>query len=429
MSLGLKIGRLVALILVTLVAGAVMWASGKGWDPTAPTVEESKGPSVAELPPSPVTLRHVQPQTLQITDKYSGTLKPWERFRFGFDINGRVTALGKNPKQQPLDEGDFVSKGQVLAELDNRHLAARQREVEAMLRKAEDEFERAKDLRQVNERAISDALLLTRETDYEMAAAQLEMAIKAVEDATLRSPIDGVISKRMINPGEPVQAQQMVFEIVQTDRLLFTAGVPESRVRAMVERFRDVRTAQEAGNTDETFEVEIQMVGADALGRRWQPVTGSVHSISETSDDTSGMFTVEVEVDNQKRLLRPGQIGVGEFVVAEIEGFRLPSTSAVVRSDVMVLFYGKASDGVRGPVAMPTVADQLVAGMHVLRQGSYLEQGEDLILMDLPQAARNVVVRGQHRLVADARIVVATVQTDDTLGASPNVANNDLDAT
>lgn len=415
MSIGPKLGRLAGLILVTFFSGAVMLASGLGfW--TGESDQPAERPTVEELPPAPVSIQHARPQQIAITDTYSGMLKPWERFRIGFDINGRVVSLGENQLGQPLDDGDVVRVGQVLATLDSRHLAARQREAKAMRVRAEDEFERAQELAQVNERAIRQGTLLTRETEFEVAQAQEELAAKALEDATLTAKVDGVISRRMINIGEPVLPQQTAFEIVQVDRLLLSIGVPESRVRAMIDRQRDVARQREIGR-DVEFGVKVQLSGRDAMGRPLDAEDGTVRTIAQTSDQDSGLFEVEIEIENSDRLLRPGQIGVARLEIAEVEGYRVPNTAAVVRNDSLALFFARREKDVAGAMPAPADGDRLLAKLMWLEEGDYLEQGSDIILLKLPPEARNVVTRGQHRLVDGSPIVAAQV-LDTSSGTS-----------
>ena len=62
---------------------------------------------------------------------------------------------------------------------------------------------------------MSDADLQQLVTDLALARAQHEIAIKNLEDATLRAPVASTISKRMIKSGESVNPNQVVFELVE----------------------------------------------------------------------------------------------------------------------------------------------------------------------------------------------------------------------
>jgi RND family efflux transporter MFP subunit len=419
-------GRFLGLIVVTAFAAAVMLASGTNFFGAGTKPEEPAAPQ--PVPPTPVELATLRPRQVEISDSYSGMLHPWEQFRIGFELAGRIESLGVDAEGSPLDEGATVSAGQVLAVLDQRALAARKREASAVLRRAKDELQRAEELRQRNDRAISDSVLMTRETEAEIAEAQFELAAKAVDDATLRAPVDGVIARRLLKPGEQVIPQQTVFEIVQVDRLLMVVGVPESRIRPIVERFNRV----EARPAAPPFAAEIQLIGRDSLGRTWRPLRGEVHAVSQTSNESSGLFEVEIELPNPARKLRPGQIGVARLIIAELEAFRLPANAAVVRDDQLVLFAAETPDRGSGPVAK---GDELIVQPFVLRPGNYVEQQQWLVVFDLPSTCRNVVTRGQHRLVPGGAILAASIVPDDAdasrQAASPAAAasgNSDSDS-
>ena len=116
MSLAAQIGRYSGLVLVTAVALGVMLANGWGWDPTAPREEPIRTPSLDELPTMPVSAQHLQLERVEVIDRYSGMIKPWERFQIGFDTAGRVLELGINEQGQPLDDGDPVRAGPRVAQ-------------------------------------------------------------------------------------------------------------------------------------------------------------------------------------------------------------------------------------------------------------------------------------------------------------------------
>ena len=65
---------------------------------------------------------------------------------------------------------------------------------------------------------------------YNQSAAHLEVARKALSDATLRAPTNGYIAKRSIEPGDTAAPGHPVFEIVQMDPVEVNVGVPETDV-------------------------------------------------------------------------------------------------------------------------------------------------------------------------------------------------------
>jgi len=331
---------------------------------------------------SPVVIQEISLEPIELIDSYSGMVYPMERFSLGFEIAGRVKSLGPDETVEPLDEGDRVSAGQVLARLDDRVLVARLQEAEAELERSQAEFNRAEELRARQPGAISESEFSQLVAAKKLAQARFDMAEKSLHDANLLSPADGVISKRSINVGESVNPHQPIFELLQIDEVLLIVGVPEAFVG-------EIRLGQP---------VHVALFARDRFGRRPPPVDGRVYRVAEAADDTTGLFAVEVLVENRDGRLKPGQIGVAHVVVDRIQGFRVPLTSAVFRDEQTFLF----SVGEDGKAQRFGLAH-------------WIEQGPHLILMELPPEHRRVVVSGQHRLMDGHSVEV--VQADGGLPA------------
>ena len=187
-------GRIVGLTVVTLFAGAVMWATGVRRVDSAAEMGVGEATEVTETPAAPVAIQQLHAEPVEILNTYAGMIQPFERFSVAFEVPGRVANLGQNDSQRDLDEGDVVRQGQVLAMLDQRILTARVNETSARLEQAQQELERARQMRQVPNPAISETEYQTRLTELAVAEAQAVTAQKNLEDATLKSPCDGVIS-------------------------------------------------------------------------------------------------------------------------------------------------------------------------------------------------------------------------------------------
>lgn len=423
MSFRQWLGRLFGLVLITVFAIAVMIASGTNWLSRQVDSDDGTGENSTQLTTSPVLVIAVTEEEIPLTDRYSGLLEPLERFRLSFEISGRVERLGENGLGKPLDEGDTIRVGQVLAVLDQRGFEARLAEAQALAERAEKEWERAERLRQENNKAITDAELVQRQTDLRVAEAQVKLARKALEDATLVSKVDGVISQRMANAGESVAPQQVVFEVVQTDSLHLVVGVPESRITAVVDRLQEAKRqalrpdAKDLDDAEKSFQADVRLVGKDPRGRPWQPVRGTVVRVAQTADETSGLFDVEILIPNREQRLRAGQIAIAELVVDSVTGVQFPLIAAQFTDDRAFVFSVKAKGG--QVVIPPQKSASYEAVRHELNPGSYVEQGTSLVVYDFP--ATNVVLRGQHRLVDGRPVKVLTAADSDVLGTGEQV--------
>jgi len=393
-------GRILGLLIVTGVAVVLaISVTAGGWGRKG----EVKPAVDLKAAATPVSVMEVRLEPIEVTDTYAGMIRPRERFTLGFEVAGRVEKLGTNEAAgggapsaagKPLDEGDEVTAGQLLARLDNRaHLArleearARYAENQAKLKdasarreQAHDDMRRAEGLRRRGGSAITEAEyrqyvtnLAVAEAQYDaakaqvsVAAAQFEIVREEYDNTFLRAPVDGVIAKRHVNVGESLSPHQPVMEIIQVDRVLLVVGVPEAYVS-------HVRSGQN---------VHVELLARDRFGRKRPELQGRVQRVAEAADQTTGLFEVEIAVDNPQRRWKPGLIALGHIVVQQMQGYRVPLASAVFREEETFLFSVDGS-GVARKVPV----------------GHWIEQGRDLILERLPPEHRRVVVRGQHRLV------------------------------
>lgn len=393
----MNVGRFIGLIVVTVFAVAVMWATGmrRGAEPT---VAETPTSQLA-APAAPVAVEKLTREPVEILGIYAGMVRPFERFTVGFEVAGRIDQLGNNGVGDSLDEGHRVQTGQVLAQLDQRILKARVDETTARLEQAQQELNRAKKLKQ-SSGVISETNFQTKVTELAVAEAQAATAQKNLEDGTLLAPCDGVISRRLINNGESIAMHQTAFEIVQVNQVLLVVGVPESRVGEIEMRRRRL---QSDGRGPRDFRVYVQLMGTDRLGRKWPLREGSVYRIGETADDKTGLFEVEILLDNADRNLRPGIVAQAKIVLDELSAFRIPLDAVLFRGSEPYYY-----------VVQPSESDLRImfwdvgpSPDYIVRQvklDGFVEQEGMLIVPEIAEQDRRIVTRGQHRLVEGRRV-------------------------
>ncbi|MBA2113954.1 efflux RND transporter periplasmic adaptor subunit [Bremerella alba] len=402
-----RVGKLIGLFVVTLFALAVMYVSGGRNDFGAQQKEANPSDSVVETL-APVTVMPLEKRHIEILDSYAGTIEPLESFSLAFQLAGQVESLGTNEEGRPFDIGDPVKKGHVLATLDTRILIARREEANANLENAQTEFQRLVSLRERSPGAVTQTAYQQATQMQAVAKAMKDIAEKNLENAQLIAPADGVISARMINPGETINLHQPVFELVQVDKVLLTVGVPESRIVAMQQQFNATRRAAKAniqsGTPDATsnFKVHVRRFDTSSNLEKDNVLAGTVYRIAETVNDRNGLFEVEVLLNNTSRLLKPGIVGKADFVIREIEGFQVPVESVVFNDRVASLFF--AQPAIDHPTSTVDFVGMDVAEVpnfvaHRIEIPSYIEQGRNFILSELPGQHNLLIVQGQHRLV------------------------------
>lgn len=293
-------------LVILLPAGFAVWylAAGKGGGETSYVT-------------APVVRRD-----LVVTVTATGTLEPTEEVEVSSELSGMI-------RKVLVDNNDSVTTGQVLAELDTDKLqaqvtraqavltaaSARVKEAEAALAEARRTFQRNSELARKN--VVSQHELDVARSAFERAAASLESAradvIVAEADLELRetdlkkacicSPIEGVVLRRSVDPGQTVAAT------LQAPTLFTLAGdlsAMELRVDVDEADISLVEAGQQARFTvdaypDRTFPARITKV-------RFAP------------DTTEGVVTYEtfLAVDNSGMLLRPGMTATAEITVKTV---------------------------------------------------------------------------------------------------------------
>lgn len=182
-----------------------------------------------------------------------------------------------------VEEGDRVQAGQALAELDEAQYRLEVARAEANLARLESDFKRNQDL---FDRSLISAEAFDRvRFEMESQKATLELARLNVTHSTVRAPIDGIVSQRLIKTGNTVTVNQAVFHITDPDPLQAIIHVPEHELAK-------IRTGQQV------------VLQADALAG--QTFTGRVERLSPVIDKATGTFKVTVTVRDASGRLKPG---------------------------------------------------------------------------------------------------------------------------
>lgn len=214
---------LIAAVILLLLAVALGYS--KGWIGTKRLDKNSPKTSV----PSGMSLASsdvVTAQKISMTQglPISGTLKATRSAMVKARVAGELLALD-------VREGDAVTAGQVLARVDNTEYVARQRQAQqqaeaarAQVEVAQRQFDNNNAL--VNQGFISKTALDTSianlngaKATYQAALSSLDVASKAVDDCVLKAPLSGLISQRLVQPGERVSPEARIVEIVDLSQL------------------------------------------------------------------------------------------------------------------------------------------------------------------------------------------------------------------
>ena len=191
-----------------------------------------------------------------------------------------------------VEEGDLVKEGQPLAQLDTDAHVLTVRERETNMKSLESNFIRAEELRE--KEFLSSQEFEQTKYQYEVAQTQYESAKLQLNYATILSPFAGTITERLIDVGNLVNVNDVVFRTADIDPLLARIFVPEKNISQV-----------HAGQT-----VRINVEGAD------HTYIGKVARISPVVDPQSGTVKVTVEIKDRRGSLRPGMFATVNLVIS-----------------------------------------------------------------------------------------------------------------
>lgn len=193
-----------------------------------------------------------------------------------FATNNIMPQAGGRIRKINVEVGDYVTKGQVLAEMDRLQLE----QLELQIQNDEIEFKRLKAL--YEEGGVAQSDFETAELGYKVRKTNYE---NLLENTILRSPITGFVTARNFDQGDMFSMSAPLFTVQQVVPVKLLVGISESEY-----------TKVKKGQT-----VSIK---ADALPGR--SFTGKVERLYPTIDAITHTFQAEVHVANTDRVLRPG---------------------------------------------------------------------------------------------------------------------------
>ena len=209
-------------------------------------------------------IRAMQVQTADTLEErwFPGQAKATQEVDLAFEVPGQLI-------DRPINVGDVVREGDVLARLDPRDyenelaaaIAARDRA------KANSErMEQAGRTGAVSQQDVDDAM-----ATYEANEARVRIAEKAVEDSVLRARFDSTVAATYVENFQNVQSKQPVLRLLDTSRVEMWINIPENLI-SYAAFVQDIRVQFDAFPGRE-FAAEIKEVSNEAsLTTRTFPV-------------------------------------------------------------------------------------------------------------------------------------------------------------
>jgi RND family efflux transporter MFP subunit len=367
---------LLALLVIAIALG-VTRALGKrkaqNEAATAAAVAAQKAP-VYELPPQDVAT--VEALELAQSVGVSGSLRALQTAAIKARVAGEVQGITKR-------EGDAVQAGEVVARIDSTEAQARVRQAEQQAKSALAQVAIAKRAQDNNQSLVQQGFisataletstnnLAAAEANHQAAVAALDIARKALGDTTLRAPLSGQVSARLVQNGERVGVDARILEVVDLSGFELEAALAPTDAAS-------VAVGQKA---------RLKIEGLD------KPVDATVARINPSVQAGSRSVLVYLRLPAAAGM-RQGLFAQGEIVTGQIQALAVPLSA--VRNDkpqpyIQVIQSGKIAhvpvplgrQGQHGGEAMLVVdgVTAAPAGTQLLRvQAGLIREGTEVKL-------------------------------------------------
>lgn len=258
----------------------------------------------------------------------TGDLRPIERVEIRARLEGDLLSVNAR-------EGQRVSAGTVLAVFESLQEESTRQSAEADRIAARTEvstaqwnYDQSKELFKegaIPERDLraAEQQLVSARARLAAAEARMRTALNSFRDTRVVAPVNGVIERREVSPGEHVARGAPLFTLVRNDVLELAAAVP----------------AAQAGS------VQVGQTIRFSAGNR--AVIGRVARISPTVDPASRAVTVYVQVPNRDNSLRGGTFATGRLVItSDSAAIVVPAAAIRFRANAAEPFVYRIANGV-----------------------------------------------------------------------------------
>jgi multidrug efflux system membrane fusion protein len=289
-------------------------------------------------------------------------------------------------------EGAEVKQGDLLFKIDPRPFQATVAQAEADLAQsrvnlqlAKSEYERAAGVTDV--RALSQEQIDQRKNAVAVAEAQIKAREAAVETAKLnleysdiKSPVDGRTGKRLVDPGNVVNANDETLVVVQSLDPVFVDFTTSESSLPLVRKHM----------AEGTLKVQVTLPNTGATTQPAEPRTGELQFLDNRVENGSGTVQLRATLPNDDRYFWPGQFVNVRLILRVIPGAVLIPTQA-------------QQVGQQGPFVFVVNANKQ-AELRPVKIGQ--RQGTNTVIDTGVSANEQVVVTGQMMLFPGAPVSI-----------------------
>jgi RND family efflux transporter MFP subunit len=266
-------------------------------------------PESAPIKLAPEDITIVARGELQTGPRISGTLQASVRAVVRAETQGSVVAIGP-------ELGQAVKKNDLLARIEAKALGDVTTSAKSGVTAAQAQYELALGEVKRTEALVKGGAIAQRDLDraksqltaaeaqVAQARAQLASSQSQLGDATVRSPVTGVVARRAVSVGDVVSPGTELYEVIEPSTMRLDASVASDDLAALA-----------PGKT----------VDFSVRGYPGQKFTGSIARVAPAADPVTRQIQVLVDIPNPGGKLVAGLYAEGRVTVEKREGLVIPT--------------------------------------------------------------------------------------------------------
>ncbi len=311
--------------------------------------------------PTRVTTLVVSPGMVDNAQTYVGVVEEREATAVSFTGMGVV-------KRMLVNEGQAVSKGQLIAEMDDTQARNLLSGAEAQMTQANDALARYKMLHDAG--SLPEVQWVEIQSKVAQAKSQLEVARKNLADCRLTAPVSGIVGRKLIGTGETAMPSQAVVSILDISTVKVKVAVPEAEIGGI--------------NATTPTSIKVEAINGSYQGGRIEK--------GVQADGLTHTYDIRINVANGDRKLLPGMVANVRFISdgSQAIGRKMVPVTAVLKKSDGTLFVwtvGKDNTAHRTTVTLGRM------------QGNYVNVKDGLGIGD------RIVIEGYQKLSENTKVV------------------------
>ncbi|HRP91052.1 MAG TPA: efflux RND transporter periplasmic adaptor subunit [Edaphocola sp.] len=284
-----------------------------------------------------------------------------------------------------VDEGQRVSKGQLLFKIETQSRNEDAQAAKANIRAAQVRVDQLKPL--VDQNIISRSQLETAKAQLAQANAVYQSIMADISYANITSPINGYVGEIRLRQGNLVSPSnpQPLTTIAEINKVYVYFTMNESQYLNFIQNASGVGIKDKIKNLP-----KVSLILAN--GREY-PHQGVIQTINSQVDKTSGTISFRATFDNPDHILTNGSTGTIKIPNEHFNMVVVPQQSTYENQDkTMVVALTKTDSGVIAQTKSIEISDK-ATGVYVIKSG--VKVGDEIVVIGANKIQDGSKVKGK----------------------------------